>query len=441
MKYSPSKSTRSLFSLLSSTTALAPDLRWRMILLGSLYFSQGVPFGFFSQALPPLLRSYDVDVRQIGLISLVALPWALKFLWAPYVDRYRFGTLGPRKSWILPMQAGFILCLAAIALQSPQYITGEGLYVLLLILALSNLFAATQDIATDGLAVDSLAPHERGYGNSLQVAGYRVGMVAGGGGLLLAIDALGWTAGFLVICGLIAVASIPVWRHDETAPKAQAASTTAENSSGPQHFWPLFLSFVKRPAMKQWLAVVILYKCADSLGSAMGKPFLVDAGLSLGTIGWLSGGVAMLSGIVGALLGGWLIPRIGRVPALLAFGALQALSFLGYFGLAQLDQLALSQVAAVVLFEHFTGGLATVALFTAMMDACRPDHAGVDYTLQASFQVVITGGAHAISGLIVHSFGYGQYFLLAFGLGFVVLVPVLIWARSQRQIGLKGESV
>ena len=402
-------------------------LSWRLTLLSCLYFSQGLPFGFFSQAIPPILRDRGIDLEKIGLISLIGVPWAFKFLWAPYVDQYGSRRLGRHKSWILPMQACFMMLMLVLALFDPNTINGPGLYYLLFICFLINLFAATQDIATDGLAVQTLAPAERGLGNSVQVGAYRVGMLFGGGILLILLDSVGWESAFYLLALALLLVTIPVFYHREKS------DFPVRGKAGPAAIWTLFVHFVRQPNVARWLVVVTFYKVADSMGSAMGKPFLVDAGLDLGTIGWLSAGLGMTTSIIGAVVAGLLIPYLGRVRSLLYFGLIQAASFLGYGWLSLMETPSLTAVAWVSGVEHFTGGMATVALFTAMMDACRPQLAGTDYTIQASIQVTVGGLLHGLSGFIAGSFGYPVHFGLTFVLGILILFPVLWWANGMEE--------
>ena len=141
-------------------------------LLGALYLSQGLPYGFFTQALPALLRTMGLSLPDIGLTSLLALPWALKFLWAPWVDRWQLPGLGRRRSWILAIQMLTVLAMLGLGVVRPE----SQISLLMAAFLLTNLLAATQDIATDGLALDLLAPAERGLANGLQVAGYRAGI-------------------------------------------------------------------------------------------------------------------------------------------------------------------------------------------------------------------------------------------------------------------------
>src|SRR5688572_11229502 len=160
----------------------------RLFLLGSLYLAQGLPYGFFTQALPVLLREQGLALPLIGLANLLMLPWALKFLWAPLVDAVE-SPRGRRRAVIIPLQLGCVFVLGALALAaSPDAMWALGIGVLLV-----NFCAATQDIATDALAVETLAPDERGIGNGLQVGAYRVGMIIGGGAMLWVFEHAGWT--------------------------------------------------------------------------------------------------------------------------------------------------------------------------------------------------------------------------------------------------------
>lgn len=410
---------------------MTSSLTFRLGLLSCLYFSQGLPFGFMSQALPALLRSYDVSLEKIGLVSLVAVPWALKFLWAPYVDHYGSQRFGQRKSWIIPMQAGFMVCLLLLGLLDPDTLNGSGFYWLLVILFFSNLIAATQDIATDGLAVSSLGPKERGLGNGVQVAGYRVGMLFGGAVILILLDRLGWLSTFIVLALMILAVSIPVWLFRESTSESSLQHDSLRN------VFTLALEFVRQPGMWAWVMVIVFYKVGDSFGSAMSKPLLIDLGYSLEQVGWISGGVGMAAGIGGALFGGWLVPRIGRVAALVGFGLLQTLSLLGFWWLASHElstDAGLVWVTAVIALEHLFGGMSTAALFTLMMDACRRPLAGTDYTMQASVQVVMAGLLHSASGFSASALGYEVHFMASFALGILALLPVLLWLPRVPQV-------
>lgn len=381
----------------------------RLSLLGTLYLSQGLPFGFFTQALPAWLRQQGVSLEAIGLSSLLAIPWGLKFLWAPLVDSWSPLPLGRRRGWIIPLQFLAAALSASLAWLDPQ---GPLAPLLVAIFAL-NLLAATQDIATDGLAVELLPFEERGLGNGVQVAGYRVGMILGGGVLLILFEHLGWSGTFWAMGALLALATLPILFYRErsaTLPQAAVPSQSALRGS------PLSLRHArlwKQPGIWRWLLVLLVYKTGDSMGRGMLRPFLVDDGMSLGEIGWLLGTLGFTAGLLGALLGGAAVNSLGRHRALVGFGVLQAITVAAYALPALGADTWVTYLACAV--EHLASGMATAALFTAMMDRCSQHTAATDYTIQASLVVVATGGAAALSGFSAAALGYPGHFLLAAG--------------------------
>jgi MFS transporter, PAT family, beta-lactamase induction signal transducer AmpG len=363
--------------------------------LGALYFSQGLPFGFFTQALPVLMRKQGYSLGAIGLSSLAAAPWALKFLWAPAVDRYSLARLGRRKSWIVPLQLAALLILIALALTRLDMPRLLGAFLLL------NLVAATQDIATDGLAVDLLAERERGFGNGLQVAAYRVGMIVGGGALLLLYDVIGSRGVFASMAALTLVATLPVWiaREPPVSPAVHGQPGTGRH-------------FLRRPGALRVLLLLGVYKAGDAFATGMLRPFLSDLGLTLEDIGLLLGTVGFCAGLAGALVGGVLIERVGRRAALVSFGLLQVLAVAGYAGLA-LGKPGFLALCAWCGAEHFASGMASAALFTCMMDWCSEHSSATDYTVQACAVVIATGAASSLAGFSAQAFGYFVHFCLA----------------------------
>ena len=380
-------------------------------LLASLYVAQGLPFGFFTQALPVILRKRGMSLGAIGLSSVLALPWALKFLWAPLLDRYRLPGIGRRKSWIVPLQLLTVLPLLVLGAWPPE----RSLTPLFVTVLLVNLFAATQDIATDGLAVEMLAPEERGVANGVQVGGYRAGMIVGGGLLLVLTERLGWSGTFVLMAALVALTTLPILVTREPAQPAPPPVASAAS-----------VHFLRRAGSARILALLAVYKLGEAFASGMLRPFLADAGLSLADVGALLGTWGFVAGLVGALAGGALVGRLGRKGALVGLGLLQAVSVAGYAlvahgsGGAGLDRHALL-VACVV--EHFASGMATAALFTCMMDWCEPASAGTDYTVQASAVVVATGVAAALSGFSAQALGYSRHFAIA-----ALLAAAAVWA-------------
>ncbi len=399
-----------------------------LVLLASLYCAQGLPSGLIAHSLPVLLRQHGVDLALIGLLKLLALPWLLKVLWAPWVDRLASPRLGHHRGWILPLQTSVIVCVAVLAMLAPQTLFGSGLWLLLGLL-LINLLASTQDIATDGLTVRLLPERWRGLGNSLQVGGYKVGMIVSGSGLLLVIDPLGWNLALGLLAGLILLMTVPIWLFPERR-VLPFQPALAETALGPRLLLNHYRGLLAQPGMLLWLAVVLTFKLGDALGSPMIKPMLVDQGWSSAALGQLTL-ISSLAGIAGALLGGLLYARIGALRALILFGALQAI------GIAALALLVgqggnVGLVYAVTLFEQVADGMSTVALFAAMMRMCRPEHEGADFTLQASAQLLLSGFVGASSGVLAKALGYEGLFVGAGVLGFAVLLVVLAHARTSR---------
>ena len=395
----------------------------KIVLLASLYLAQGLPYGFFTQALPVLLRDAGLSLKAISATSLLFLPWALKFLLAPFVDHR-----GTRKQWLLLLQLAAVT--GALVLSGVDLSRG---YVLVLAAAfLFNAIAACQDIATDGLAVRILDTRERGLANGIQVGAYRVGMVLGGGLLLWVFAKTDWSTMFVCMAGLLAFTVLPVLRLQE--PHCEDSEVGASAAQ-------LALGWVRRlrvPGMLAFVALICFYKFGDSMVASLVGPFMRDAGLSKETIAVMKGTVGSMTSLAGAASGGWLAFRAGRRIALLACGLLQTASLLCYVAVAfGIGGIAMFWAGTVA--EHLLGSMATVALFTLMMDASDPGHAGTDYTLLACAIVVTMGFANFTGAAIADAAGYAPTFLVGFVLsaaGCLALVGSLDARRGPERLRL-----
>ena len=380
-------------------------------LLTSLYVAQGLPYGFFTQALPVLLRDAGLSLKAISATSLLFLPWALKFLWAPFVDHR-----GTRRQWLLPLQ----LSAVAGALVLSQVDLGRGLLVVLVAAFLFNVIAACQDVATDGLAVRILDARERGLANGIQVGAYRVGMILGGGLLLWVFARTDWATMFACMAALLAVTVLPVFWLREPPQEASRRPGAAELATG-------WVRRLRVPGMGAFVGLICFYKFGDSMVATLIGPFMRDAGLTKEAIAWMKGTVGSVASLAGAALGGWFAFRAGRRAALLACGLLQSASLLFYVAAAHgIGGLGMFWAGTVA--EHLLGSMATVALFTLMMDASDPGHAGTDYTLLACAIVFTMGLANFTGAAIADAVGYPPTFLAGFALsvaGCLVLVGSL----------------
>ena len=407
-----------------SSDRLAPAT---ILLLASLYCAQGLPSGLLAHTLPALMRQQGVSLEVIGLLKLLALPWVLKVLWAPWVDRLASARLGHRRGWILPLQALVVGLLALLALQPSTFLFTDSLWLLLLLVLLINLAAATQDIATDGLAVTLVPPRWRGLGNSLQVGGYKVGMLLSGSLLLVLIDQIGWAPGIGGLALLVALLTVPIFRFREPVQPRAAGDRT--EPGGLTLIWRSYRDFLQQPNILPWLLVVLTFKLGDALGSPMIKPMLVDQGWSLTAIGTLTL-VASIAGIGGAVVGGLAYARLGAMCSLLLFGVLQAAGLLAWVLVAGTGAPLLATYA-VALFEQIADGMSTVALFAVMMNQCRPGHEGADYTAQACAQVVLGGLIGGLSGFSANLLGFGGHFVVA---GLLALAALgLVWRYFQHR--------
>lgn len=400
-------------------------------LLSALYFAQGLPSGLLGKALPSLLRDQGMSLPAIGFTALLALPWTLKFLWAPFLDRF-----WTRRRWLLTLNAATCGLMLLIAAQDFGVWVSGAFPLLLTVLFLMNLVAATQDIATDGLAVSRLAPRLRGLGNSAQVIGYKTGMIAGGGLLLWLAARFGWQLSYAALALLIAPVLLSVWFMSDTNAMDRSGAMRAD-WQGFKGYVLLFAGFLSKPRMGWWLLTVAVYKAGDSLASRMIGPFLTDQGKSLADIGLLTGVVGATAGLAGALMGGMFLLRLGHRNALLLFGGMQAAGFAGYRFMAggACDDLMLY---AVVCAEQFADGLSTVALFTAMMDVCRKQSPGADYTLQAAFQVTVSGVAALAGGLFTQTFGYPAVFTAGAAITLCALAPIFMYFRKSEPLPAAG---
>ncbi|MCB9744278.1 MAG: MFS transporter [Alphaproteobacteria bacterium] len=398
--------------------------RSRIGFLGALYLVQGLPYGFQAKALPIYLREQGISLETIGYLSLLALPWMLKALWAPLVDRFYLPAVGRRRSWVLPMQAGMAACAAAGAFARMP----EDMHLLAGLILLMNVFAATQDVAVDGWAVELLGQDELGPANAAQVVGYKLGMLLSGGLLVTATASIGWSGLFAVMAGLTLAVLVLVGITEESPPAAE--SPPPDSLADILRALKLALA---RPGVGWVMAFIVSYKLGETLIDAMFKPFLVDQGFTAPQIGLWVGTWGTVASLLGSLAGGALAARLPLLRAVGIAATLRVLPELGQLGLAVAagagGPLAEVGVIAVTCGEHFFGGLLTTAMFAWMMSQVDRRIGGTHYTVLASVEVLGKLGAGFVSGRIAASLGYVGVFGLGVGLGVAYLA--LLWPLSR----------
>lgn len=400
----------------------APGISWKKVgLLTVLYFVQGLPFGFFLFTFPLHLRAEGHSLFGITFLSIVNFPWLIKFLWAPLADRYYWVTFGRRRSWILPAQGGLVATLVLTGILTPQL----GLLGLMVMLSLVNLFAATQDIGVDGLAVDILDDHERGVGNSVQAAAYKVGMLGGGFGMTFLLKTgVGIQGCFFAMAVAVGVAMlVPILWREAPAPSLVRATAHGDRKVGA---FSLLLSLFRRHGIVVFLLFVLLVKAGDSIANPLFRLYLKDARLTLGQINWTMNLAGIVATLLGSALCGFVIMKIGRRLALLVTVAGQGLSHLAWAAMGLVGT-SLPVVLTAALTEHLVSGMLTVVVFTLMMDTVRPEAGSGQYTLLMSIYGGITFALNIFAGAIAQSFGYAVAFSVAgaLTLACLALVPPL----------------
>lgn len=385
----------------------------KYILLGCLYVFQYIPVSFFYQALPVFLRQQGVALKAIGLLPLASLPWMLKFIWSPIIDRYRFSQKQHYRPWIILCQSLLALTLVVAALLNIR----ENPIAMIVSLFVVGFFAATQDIATDALAVNLLSTKERGVGNSVQVAGSYLGGIIGGGGMLILLDRLGWRNSLLLMAGFIVLASIPIWLHQEQTKSPLDTDLPS---------FKTIIQFCRRPRIWTWLVVLVVYTLGTRMASFMFQPLLVDRGFSLADIGLLTGVIGFSGSMLGAPIAGWLITPLGRKKLLIIIGIFQAVAIATYlFPAFKIIDRPVLYLACISVQTSLA--MAYTTEYTVMMDKSNPQTAGTDFTLQASFlsfSSIISGG---IAGFLADALGYVALFVIS---SVLTLISVLFIIKT-----------
>lgn len=400
----------------------------RIAVLFVLYFVQGLPFGFQISALPVYLRESGLSLTAVTLAGALSLPWMLKALWAPAVDRLGWQRLGRRRSWILPMQAALAVTCAAAALVKPD----TDLPALLGLVFCMNLFAATMDIAVDGLAIDMLEPRDLGYGNIAQVVGYKLGMLTAGGVLLAVSGTIGWQGMFLVMAGLVLVG-------------LGVALVLSEPPGAPPTLDRIVRIAVRAlgtPGASWLLLFIATYKLGESVADALFRPFLVDAGFTRVQIGVWVGTYGMVASLLGSVAGGVLASRIGLLRAVAITAIARVLPVAGELWLTLITPTA-GKVIAVTVAENFFGGALTVAVFAYMMSQVDRRIGATHFTVFATIEVLGKNAAGWPSGMIADAAGYPFVYGLAVALSIAFLGLLWPLARTSAQAArrMRGSSL
>ncbi|MDS3861890.1 AmpG family muropeptide MFS transporter [Thermosynechococcaceae cyanobacterium BACA0444] len=403
--------------LQSLTAAIKVFESKKMAVVLLMGFSSGLPFFLTSRTLQAWMTQANVDLTAIGLFSLVALPYSLKFLWSPLLDRYVPPFLGRRRGWLMVTQIGLLLAIAAMGFQNPAV----GLRLLAVNALLIAFFSASQDIAVDAYRTDILEELEMGAGAGVYVLGYRIALLVTGSAALILADQMPWPLVYLLISGLMMVGILTTFWGEEPATDVPAPPSLKDAIILP--FGEFFHRFGGGKALII-LLFVCFYRYGDALIGNMVTPFLLKTGFSQTEIGAWQGGLGLVATIVGVLAGGAIISRIGIHRALWILGFLQALSNLTYFALAQAGQSYGLMILAINV-DNFCGGLGVAALTAFLMSLCNPRFSATQYALLSSLFAVSRDIFTAPAGRLAEIMGWPVFFLftLAAALPALALLP------------------
>jgi len=414
-------------------------LNKRILLCIVTGFSSGLPLFVLISLLTAWLREGGVDLKAIGLLALVQFPYIWKFVWAPLCDRYGL-PMGRRRTWMLFSQMSLIATIPLFGWLSPS----SELTLISLLAVMVSFFSATQDIAIDAYRRELLRDEEMGLGNVVHVNAYKIsGLIPGSLSLILA-DHLSWPW----VYGITALFMLPgllmTLLVKEPPASVRAPSTLRQAIVEPFH------EFIGRKGWVSALAVlafIFFYKLGDSMATALATPFYLDLGYSKTEIGMIAKNAGLWPNVIGGIVGGiWMI-KLGLNRALWIFGVLQALVILGFAWLATAGH-TLPGLAAVIGAEAFGVGLGTAAFVAFTANTTNPAYTATQFALFTSLAATPRTLANALTGFMVEggdirlsgvtllhidALGWERFFYVCFAAalpGMLLLLKVAPWNKT-----------
>lgn len=392
---------------------------FRMWSVLSLGFSSGLPFLLTRDTLKAWLTDEKLDLTSIGLFSLVGLPYTLKFVWAPLLDKWVPPLFGRRRGWIFVSQIAVALALVGLSFSRPLE-TPQTVALLALIV---SFMAATQDIAIDAYRRDVLLDNELGLGASLGVNGYRIGMLVGGAAALALADQVTWQTVYLLMAGIMVINTLLTFFAPDP-----------ENEAPPPPSWKKavidpFKEFFSRNAAFTVLAFILLYKVGDAIASTQFTPFYLLTGFTKTEIAAVAKVFGFWATIIGGLIGGTFILKLGYYKSLWIFGVLQAVSTLGFAVLSHVGR-DLGWLTAVIAFENLTSGMGTAAYAGFMAKMCNRQFTATQYALLSSLMGVPLVILGASSGWLATQMGWYGFFIFCTVLAIPGLLILFCFRRT-----------
>ncbi len=399
----------------------------RMLVALAMGFACGLPLLLTLSLLQAWMKDSGVDLTVIGIFALVGLPYTLKFLWAPLFDRFTVPWLGRRRGWLFLIQLLLVLAIAGLGLTDPAHNPWLVAFAAFLV----TFFSASQDIVVDAYRRENLADNELGLGSSMYVNGYRLGMLlASGGGLILA-DHLSYSSVYLIMAAALLFSASVTLFAGEVAQQVATPRTLREAVIDP------FVDYFSRKDAVWILVFILLYKVGDTMASAMTTPFYLDIGFSKTQIGTVVKLFGFWATIIGAMIGGITVLRLGINRSLWIFGFLQGVSTAGFAVLAQLGA-SIPGLTAVVAFENLTAGMGTAAYVAFMASLTNKKFTATQYALLSSLMGVPRVLVSVPTGYMAKEMGWEAFFVFCALIaipGILMLKRFAPWRTPAAEVG------
>jgi len=398
----------------------------KLISLVFLGFASGLPLYLTSRTLQVWLKDAHVDLGLIGWLSLVSLPYTLKFLWSPLLDRFIPPFLGRRRGWLVITQVALIIAIALMSRQNPQ----QSLELVAINALAIAFLSATQDIAGDAYRTDVLTKPELGLGASIWILGYRLAVLTTGALALVLADHLPWSAIYLLMAALMSVGMIAAILAPEPVLSERSPDSLVDAIYLP------FQEFFQRLGFGTGLLTlgfILLYKLGDALVGNMTTPFLLEIGFTKTVIGAVQGGWGFVATTVGVILGGVVLTKIGINRSLWVFGALQALSNLSYLLLSLIGKQE-PLLLVVISIENLCAGMVTSVFVAFLMNLCNQRFSATQFALLSSLMAAGNIILAAPAGDLVKIMGWSGFFLFTIAAsipGMLMLPMIAPWLKKE----------
>ncbi len=399
-------------------TTLRVILSRRMFVALIMGFASGLPLLLTKGVLQAWMKREGIDLSLIGLTNLLAIPYSIKFLWAPFLDRYTISFFGRRRGWLLIAQTALILSILGMGLSNPK----DAPLMLVAAALMVTFFSASQDIVVDAYRREDLADEELGMGSALYVLGYRIGMLMSSGGGLIMADYMSFNMVYIIIAACMLPALVATLLTPEPR-VAERPGTMVEAVIAP------LVEYFRRREAFWMLAFILLYKIGDIMAGNITTPFYMDMGFSLTEIGAITKLLGFWAVIGGASLGGAMMIRLGINRSLWIFGFLQAISTAGFALLARTGH-SIPLLSAVIGFENISAGMGTAAFMAFMASITNKKFTATQYALLTSFMAFGRDVLSAPTGYLAETLGWENFFIacvLAAIPGMLLLLKFAPW--------------